>query len=121
LTDEIKTILQKTLDEDPLCIDSLEQIEASLAAGNCIGFAVKTSDKIYGAAIISFEKNTQDKLLMNLSLLGGEDVRLWINTLMDFLLSVRDQTNSKLIIASRCGWKKVYPRLRVIGSIYTVD
>lgn len=77
-------------------------------------YVVKT-DHICGAFCLEFSNE-----VMNIILLGGENIHAWKDDLVSFFDEIIDNRNIKrVLVVGRKGWGKLFTRLKPIGTIYT--
>jgi len=115
ITPQLASLLQKTINETPACIETLEDIEANVASGSEWLFA--SDNVVFLCHLIQAET-----LYLNVSLLGGKDdtLHLWKDELLALIKTLTKETNSKLLIITREGWQRVYPELKQIGCVFTL-
>lgn len=80
---------------------------------------VYIADKITGAFVMHTNEGDQRKILM-LSLLGGKQVKLWRDDLVEFILQMgKDNACTDFSMVGRKGWGKLFPELTLDGFIYS--
>ena len=116
LTPEIEELLQKTIDETPACTETIETIKRDIETEQAMLFVLDDQ----AAFMCHFVP--AECLYLNVSLLGGREntMHQWKDELLDFIKSITKASNSKLLIITREGWKKIYPELKQIGAVYTL-
>lgn len=71
-------------------------------------------DKIIGCLYLEFHPD-----IMNITLLGGDNIREWRDDLVDFLIGLmRKKKLSHICVLGRNGWGGLFKELQPIGMLY---
>ncbi len=106
--------LQESIDRPPGSVETLESIEEAVKTE--AGYLIEFSDKeLLGVLLLSFEKPH-----ININLFGGKDIMKWRDHLIDFIQSLCNDSGLTAVFASRKGWEKIFPELKVIGALYAL-
>lgn len=116
LSSEAASLLQKTIDETPACDETIEDLRAVVKAGESLLFLISDKNILLAAFLGHFIE--AEKRYFNVYLLGGDKMELWKDDLLAYLKHFTKTTSSELLLITRKGWKKIYPELKEIGSIY---
>jgi len=93
--------------------------EAILYAKNGIGdiFIITQDDIIYGCVYFMYANG-----ILDIALFGGSRIKEWNDQAIDFIKTLAKSNNcSKIWIASRKGWAKIFPEFEEIGRIYQLN
>lgn len=104
--------LQKTIDETPACVETLETIRYGVQTGAGFLYVVHEDGELYGVIYASTEDN-----LFSFSLLGGKEFAKWKETLRQWTYKIKAE-GFRVIFASRKAWKRVFPELKEIAVVY---
>lgn len=118
LPPEAEVLLQKTIDETPACSETIESIKQDVATGESVLYLISEDEKIY--AVMLGNLIEAEKRYFNVYLLGGTQIEKWKDELLAFIKTILAYTDSQLLIITRKGWKKIYPELREIGSVFVL-
>lgn len=118
ISPEAATYLQRSIDNDPICVETLESVAEAVVTGQGQLYSVSSFNELYGIFLVSMVPRANQKDLLNVVLLGGDKIMEWKDALWNFILSMMEDSNSDLAFISRKGWEKVFPELQVVGSAY---
>lgn len=86
----------------------------------CYIFAAFDKEVIGAMALKAYY--TEEGLVLNVVLLGGENIMQWKNAAKVKVVEVMKQIGaSSLYIVGRYGWLKIFPELELIGAIYKLS
>lgn len=120
LSTSAKKFLQESIDRPPGSVESIESIQLAIETKAGALFEFTKGSELYGVILISWQPNTSGKQYLNINILGGKEVRQWRGSLSKFIIELVRLTDSQLSFVSRKGWEKLFPELKVIGSMYTL-
>lgn len=116
LPPEAEILLQKTIEETPACVETIGSIMEAVRTEQGFLWLIHENDKIYGAMFAHFIE--AEKRYFNVVTLGGVEMEKWQEELLAFVKRIKKETDSTMIIVTRKGWKKIYPELKEIGSVF---
>lgn len=115
-TPEAVYFLKRTIEKDELGAESLPSIIEAVEKDAAIMFYIKEYDELFGVLVLAM---SEDKKFLNVVSLGGKRLGKWRKELRDFVVNIAEKTQTRIVIISWTGWKKIFPELRVVGSVYS--
>lgn len=119
ITPEITSYIQKAIDETPVCVDTIEEVMYGLNTGKVSLFTIKLDDELYGVMVAGLMR--KDKNYFNIIYLSGKDIKLWKDEFQKWVISTIKTLDATLVVIGRKGWDRVFPVLKEVGSIFTLE
>lgn len=78
---------------------------------------ILSNEKIVGATYIEFYPQ-----IMNIVLLGGEDIHSWKDQFYDFCIAlIREKEINHICVVGRAGWGNIFKQLKPLGMLYLLE
>lgn len=120
-TPEIISYIQDGIDRtNDYCIETVESIKLAVQHDQGNIYTIKYGQELFGVMVSSFTKGTP-KNFFTIFILSGKDIDLWRQQFHDFIIETIKIMNARLVVTGRKGWIKIFPVLKEVGRVYTLD
>lgn len=110
--------LQQAIERTPASTNRLDITMEMAKRGYGEFYLAILADVLVGVAYV-MTYNTKDGKVLSPVLLGGKYMNTWDYDWFDFMFKKAQQIGAKPVrFIARKGWKKKYPKLKIIGHIY---
>lgn len=120
LSYEARIFLEQAANRPPASeIDAIEAM-TMVAKGDALLFTIEVDEVLNGIFFVVFGK-TADGKIMNISMLGGKNMKLWKDQFYDYCVSFAKEAGcAEIVLMTSLAIGRIFPSLKLVGGIFSL-